>query len=220
MDTRTRAFDVTQQIYNQFIRERLPRTYGRYNGVVARHRRWLDFTDDDPDYKKGLIDAIHEHVEEGDSVVLIGGGRGVSSVHCILAGADHVVAYEPAAEMLEIARETVQNAHVDGVEFRQAVVGTPVEIYGDGTDSTQLDPGELPDADVVVMDCEGSEVEITNEMPAYPVVIVETHPERDVPPEDVERVLEERGYTVTSRPYRPDGEHLDAGKAILVGTRD
>ena len=219
MEIRQRALGAIQFMYNRILRDRLPRTYGRYNGVVARHRRWLDLTDDDPDYKKGLIDAVHECVDRGDRVVVVGGGRGVSSVHCVLAGADEVIAYEPASKMLEVGRETVENAHVDSVEFRQATVGTPVEIYGDDAGATRLAPGELPEADAIILDCEGSELQIADEMPAYPAAIVETHPERDVAPKRVQQALEERKYTVTSRPYRPKGEHLSVGKRILVGIR-
>lgn len=208
-----------QTAYNETIRPRLPRKYGVYAGVPVRNEGLLDAVDHHPNYKRGLVDAIRETVEDGDTVVLVGGGRGVSTVHCLRAGADEVIAFEAAAEMIETAAATVRAAEVPGrAEFRHALVGEAVEVYGDLGGADVVAPDELPDGDVLVMDCEGAERSILEGAGDLPeTVIVETHPERGVPTGPTETLLADAGYDVTARQYEPDQAVAD--KRILVGRR-
>jgi len=208
-----------QTAYNETIRPRLPRKYGVYAGVPVRSEGLLDAEDRYPDYKRGLVDAIHETVTDGDRVVLVGGGRGVSTVHCLRAGADEVVAFEAAAEMIDTAAATVRAAEIPGrVEFRHALVGEAVEVYGDLDGADVVAPEELPDGDALVMDCEGAEESIfagARDLPA--TVIVETHPERGVPTDRTRTLLTDAGYDVSERQFEPD--QAVHGKRVLVGRR-
>lgn len=206
-----------QTVYDELLREHLPRTFGIYAGVPARDARLLDATKRKPDYKRGLLKAINEEITDGDKVTLIGGGRGVSSVHIIEAGADHLIAYEAAAEMLAIAQETVEIAGgEDSVTFREALVGPAIEVYGAYDDADRIAPSDFDPNEVLVMDCEGAEVGILENLTTWPeTIIVETHPERDTDPKVVRDRLLEQGCEVRSLPYEPEAR---SDKVVLVGT--
>lgn len=211
---------VAQPIYDRWLRPHLPNKYAVYAGVTARDVSLLDATDRFPNYKRGLLRAIHETVGDGDAVVIVGGGRGVSSVHACRAGAEHVAAYEAAAEMCKIACETVDIADVaDRVDIHHALVGEDIAVYGDANDAATVPPRQLRPADVLLLDCEGAEASILDaldECPNMPSsVIVETHPERGIATERTASLLADAGYTVERLPYKPDCEHET--KCVLVG---
>jgi hypothetical protein len=91
-----------QQIYDSTIRNYLPRYVVAVAGIPVPKARLLDVTLAQPDYKRGLIEAVYDHVESKD-VDMVGLGWGVSAVHCVRAGATRVDAYEAAGEMIEKA---------------------------------------------------------------------------------------------------------------------
>lgn len=207
--------------YNRYLRPHLPRKWAVFNGVPARDVALFDATDTFPDYKEGLVDAIHEHVSPGDSVTLVGAGRGVSTVHCLRAGADQVVAYEAAADMLPVFEETV--ACSDGlvsnpterVDLRHAVVGRAIHVYGEMGDPEVVDPGDLDAGDVLVLDVEGAEVSILSGLTEpSPQAVVESHP-RYVSTDETRQLLAEHGYEVDERAYEPGRPD----KSVLVGVR-
>lgn len=209
---------LVQQVYNRALRERLPRKPGIYAGVPARTCKLFDATDHFPDYKRGVVEAIQEHVSEGDHVELVGFGRGISTVHILRAGAEHVTAHEAAPEMIEIGRETLTLNAVpeDAVDVRHSLVGEAVDVYGDESGATVVSPSELSSADVLLLDCEGAEESILAALgESPPTVIVETHPERGVPPQATIDALDD-DYEIERRQYHPERE---PEKQVIVGTR-
>lgn len=206
---------MIKTIYNRTIRQHLPRKIAIYGSVPARDVRLFDRTDYFPDYKSGLKDAIDNHIEDGDRVLLVGGGRGVSSVWLANAGAE-VIAYEAADVMSEIARETIETQGVgESVDIRRALVGAAIEVYGSADGAEVIGPADLPEADVLVMDCEGAETSILETDAELPeTIIVETHPERGEPTDATRSLLTGRGYDISEY----SGVH-DRGKekCILVG---
>lgn len=209
--------DVVKPIYNRLLRPHLPRKYCVYNGVTARGVRLLDATDHLPNYKQGFIDAIHEHVPVGSTVELVGFGRGVSTVACLQAGARHVTAHEAASHMIEMGRETLEINPVSAsaVTVKHSLVSEAIGVYGDPGDATLVEPSELCDADVLVLDCEGAERSILTGLGTLPeTVIVETHPGRGVPTDVTVDALTD-DYEVSRRDYKPD----DPEKDVIVGKR-
>jgi hypothetical protein len=58
----------------------------------------------------------------------------------------------------------------------------------------------LPECDVLVLDCEGAEVDILTQMDIWSdVVIVETHGIFDAPAKKIREILVEKGYKVLSK---------------------
>lgn len=217
--TRAALYQSVQQAYNAVVRPYLPRKTAQWNGVPARTAKLLDAQTDYPDYKQGLIDAVNDHVAGGEQVTLVGGGRGVSSVHCVQAGAAHVSAYEAAGSMVDLCRETATlNDCASQITVSHALVGEAVEVYGSAADAEVLSPAALPGRDVLVLDCEGAEASILDGLTSHPpVVIVETHPERGVPADQSRAPLRAAGYQLTEYEYEPGAR---ADKPVLVATRD
>lgn len=215
-------YGIVQHAYNNVLRPHLPRTLGNLAGVTARRPRLLDRTKDQPYYKKGMVEAIQDHVEPGMLVDEVGVGRGVLTVHCLREGACHVRGYEAAQGMLETAQNTllrnVGPSWSRDVALNHAVVGEPGNVYGEAADKV-VAPHKLSSADVLIMDVEGAEQPILRELGLAPqTIIVETHPERGAPPEETRELLEEIGYVVEARQYEP-GVDIDV-KNVLVGSME
>lgn len=209
---------LVQRVYNRVLRERLPRKFGVYAGVPARTRRLFDATDHFPDYKRGVVEAIQEEVSDGDHVELVGFGRGITTVHLLRAGAGKVTAHDAAPEMIDIGRETlsVNTIPEEAVDIRHSLVGEAVDVYGDESGATVVSPSELSTADILLLDCEGAEESILSELGTLPAtVIVETHPERGVPPQATIDALNDT-YDIERLQYHPQRE---PEKQVIVGTR-
>ncbi|MDL0136571.1 hypothetical protein PNP85_13175, partial [Halobacterium salinarum] len=186
------GYKILQEVYNNTIRSHLPIKYRLLAGVAVPDAPLLDFTADKREYKKGLMSAIVDGLEEGNRVDLVGFGRGVSTVRAFDAGAEHVTAYEAAEEMISLACKTVDvNRPFDPqLSVEQAIVGDPIEVYGDDSNASVQKPENLSDADVLILDCEGSELSIIDDLGSYPrTIICETHPERGVPTDEVLDVI-------------------------------
>lgn len=210
------GYKLIQKVYNNTIRSHLPIKYRLLAGVAVPDAPLLDFTADKREYKQGLMSAIIDGVEDDDRVDLVGFGRGVSTVRAFDAGAEHVTAYEAAEEMISLARKTVDvNRPFDSqLSVKQAVVGDPIEVYGDDSNATIQKPENLSDADVLILDCEGSELSIIENLGTYPsTIICETHPERGVPTDEVLDVIPDR-YSITLRDYEPN---CRSGKKVILG---
>lgn len=163
----------------------------------------FDATDTFPDYEGPLIAGIRSHVIAGDNVVVVGGGRGVSSVAAAhRAGSDgNISTYEGSAKRHELTTETVDLNNVDDVvAVNHAIVGEAVDLADEPGGAETVAPTDLPDCDVLVLDCEGAEVGILESLDQRPrVLIVETHAFLDSPEADVRAALDELSYEVVDR---------------------
>lgn len=190
-----------------FLTERLPlpRRDAEYNGVTvcagSPLYRILPVSASRPTYEDGIVSAIREHVRPNDGVVVVGGGWGVTTVWAARAADDggSVLTLEGAEHCVQRTRQTVaRNGVDDTVEVQHAVVGPKVSLHGAENGAERLSATELKDCNVLLLDCEGSEMQILEEMDANPrVVVVETHGMYDAPPEKVRTILQRRGYEIT-----------------------
>lgn len=142
------GYRLLQRIYNNTIRSYLPTKYRLLAGVAVPDAPLLDFTADEREYKQGLMSAIIEGIEHGDHVDLVGFGRGVSTVRAFDAGADHVTVYEAAEEMISLGHETVNvnRPFNSQLTIEHAIVGDPINVYGDDSDAKMQNPGGLCNA--------------------------------------------------------------------------
>lgn len=177
--------------YRRGVRRLLP-TSGHvfYAGIpVAYERKWGDRIvpslwspgghKDSPDYEYALVAALKEQVRPGDRVVVVGGGVGVTATIAALqtGPSGEVICFEGASEGVEKVRRT---ADLNGVSERMtvhhAVVARSISVYGTEPAREVVPPADLPDCDVLELDCEGAEVDILQEMVIRPrAVLVETH---------------------------------------------
>lgn len=200
-----KLYKTVRKIYNNTIRRSLPKKNRTLAGVTVHDTPLFDLSADNPRYKTGFLMAIHDNISEGDTVDIIGFGRGVSTVHILRAGAKKVNAYEAASDMITLGTDTLKrnvDSNTAKVEIKNAVVGEPVDVYGDYSDADFVSPGELSMSDVFVLDCEGAETDILSNLGTYPnTIICETHPTKGAPPEAIVDILEDE-YETSIREHK------------------
>lgn len=201
-----------ERLYGR-VRPHLPRRGRvRYNSVeVAVHRRPLDIlfpnvawrARDQPKYDSGPVDAVRSNVTEGDVVVVVGGGFGVTTVAAARRAGEsgRILTYEAAEQRVEDVRKA---AAYDGVSDRvsvlHAVVHRVIKPLGDVGDAPTVPGRALPPCDVLVLDCDGPEVEVLRDLAVEPRVIVANTAGRfDSSETDVRNALADLGYRVVTR---------------------
>lgn len=200
-------------VYRHLVRPVLPTaSYTQYNGVrIARARKVFDSQvplifkplglDDVPEYESALVRCIRQYVREGDRVVVVGGGEGVTAVVAAqqagLSGS--VLCYEGAKQSAEAVRGSARlNGVASRVAVTHAVVAKSISVYGAQCDhGTVVIPSAIPACDVLELDCEGAETQILQEMGIRPrVILVETHGVFGASTLDVEILLSRLSYAV------------------------
>lgn len=178
------------------------------------------------DFNDGLVSSHETLASAGDEVVIVGGGYGVTAVRAaqIVGEAGHVTVYEGGEEQVEVVNETID---VNGVtslcETSHAIVGEEKVLYGDSGGADRISPDELPDCDVLEMDCEGSELQILENMDIRPeTLIIELHPGQYT--DDIYGPIDnvrEMGYELTHL-VGQDGIEVDEGgfRKLLEKNRD
>lgn len=199
-------------LYRRSVRRLLPSDgWVSYGGLaVGRERKRLDLSlfrrvlppdlRNNATYEQGLIAALRAVVREGDTVVVIGGGEGITTALAatIVGDTGRVICFEGDKDGIAATMRTASaNGVADRVECRYAVVAANLGVFGTAVSSVIVRPQDLPDCDVLEMDCEGSEVQILREMTIRPrAVAVETHGFADAPSSTTRALLESRGYRV------------------------
>jgi hypothetical protein len=190
--------DYIQQVYNQLIRPLLPKKIAVFNGIPVRGVRLFDATDTFPDYEGALITSIRSRVNRGDDVDLVGGGRGVSSVAAAqeVGPNGSVTTYEGSIERYKLSTETVElNLMDDIINVNHSIIGNAIDLAGTSGDAEVVSPADLPVCDILILDCEGAEIDILQSLDQRPeTLIVETHGFLDSPADDVRTALDDIGY--------------------------
>jgi hypothetical protein len=181
-----------------------------YSGILITRRKWGDrwvpaawqpHAEDVPDYESALVAGLREHVKPGDRVVVVGGGVGVTATIAALqvGPTGSVECFEGGRECVEEILHTAElNAVSQRLTVRHAVVARSIEIWGTEPDHAAVAPSELPECDVLEMDCEGAEVDILQGLMMRPrVILVETHGLYKASTKLVASLLEGLGYGVT-----------------------
>ncbi len=197
--------------YRRGLRRLLPTSgYVRYAGIPIDERKWGDRIvpllwtrglNDSPDYESALVAALKEQVRSGDRIVVVGGGVGVTAAIAALqtGPSGEVICYEGASEYVKKVKRTADlNGVSDRMTVRHAVVARSISVWGTEPDRETVAPTDLPDCDVLELDCEGAEVDIIQEMTIRPrAVLVETHGVYGATTPLVASSMEEIGYTVS-----------------------
>lgn len=195
-------------VYENHIREYLPRFSVRYNGVKVRAGRLLDplipgYGLHRPKYENAIVSGIQEHVRSGDNVAIVGGGWGVSAaVAANQAGSDGTIhVYEGSEVGVDRVNETARlNRVVERISVEHAIVGTEISLLSDSGGAPIMPAAEIDKCDVLVLDCEGAELTILGQIVERPsIIIVETHGFLGAPVSAVEKKLKHLGYGINSR---------------------
>lgn len=213
------AHATVQDVYDAVLRERLPRRLGVFNGIPARGDRLLDSTDTHPDYEAAIVKSLREFVDDGDDVVVVGGGIGVSSVVAANRAGKrgHVTTYEASGEHVQIVEETARlNDVADHVITKHSIVGEARSTRGSREGAIVIPPEGLPECDVLELDCEGAETTILRALQIRPrVLVVETHGFLGAPTHEVRDCVTELGYEIVRE--EPEVEEKDV--MVLTAVR-
>lgn len=169
--------------------------------------------------EEAVVTAHGLFTEHDDDIVIVGGGVGVTTVHAseqsetgsvtvYEAGETHAALTEKTLELNQVPTEWV---------VHQAAVGPAHELYGYETPTSvdQVETTDLPDCDVLELDCEGSELSILQELGIRPrVIIVEIHPYKgDFEPTAVLDELDRLEYHIERR-YTHQGAELTQAQLL------
>ena len=197
--------------YHRSIRRFLPTIgYATYNGVDVRETKlldpyfqneWWDTVSDWPEYENGLVTLHEKATRDGDDVVIIAGGNGVSlywaAKHVGESGS--ITAYEASDQQIEIIHNVISRYDLeDRCRLYHALIAEDIGVYGSESSVDVISPAKLEDCNVLELDCEGAELAILDEMDIRPrEIYVELHPHLvDYNIRDVLDRLHEMGYEI------------------------
>jgi hypothetical protein len=173
----------------------------RYWDVVFPEKSRLrhPMAHDDQLYESSLCDAIEDSVKTGDHIVIVGGGYGVTALHAAhQAGpTGKVTVFEGSKERFH---KLVRSIEINGLDCRidpvKAIVGSASGVTGN-TVENRVPSTELPECDVLELDCEGCELELLNSLSINPhTILVETHGFAGSSTDECKVSLENAGYRV------------------------
>lgn len=86
---------------------------------------------------------------------------------------------------------------LDRVEVVHAIVAEDIRVYGNEHSGNVVSTSDLPECDVLNLDCDGAEIRILREMTiTRRAIVVETHSVFGSRTAEVRSILEARGYRV------------------------
>jgi hypothetical protein len=233
---RTAAF-----LYRRTIRKLLPTIAEvKYSGIpISRERKYGDAKlpgflipyplEDIADYEQTLISALHSQLRLGDRVTIVGGGEGVTAVVAAKAVGEtgSVVCFEGSSwNVRKVKATAARNKMSNRLTVTHAIVGEAIAVYGVPHQLSTLvvSPVELPECDILQLDCEGAEIVILRNMAIRPrVIAVETHGVYGAPTMMVKELLEKMDYVVEEwglAEPRVSEECEAKDIQILIGMRD
>lgn len=183
-----------------------------FNGVAVRGTSLSSRIDIFPEHESELISAIRNYVKNGEKAMVIGGGSGASTVVVAhqVGNTGKVLSYEGNKNSFARVKETINLNKVDDrVEVFHTIVEKPVYLLGEIGEPPTLAAKDFPDCDVLVMDCEGAELPILQNIAIRPrLIIVETHPSLNSSKENAIKLLTDMGYEIISTNTRGESQDI------------
>lgn len=168
------------------------------------------------DHEKELLTGVRMVVDEGDNVVIVGGGLGVSTLvaaECVGSNGN-VQTFEASEEIAGYLSKTVSlNDFEEQINVSNAAVGPIKNLWGRPGNLSSINPEDIPICDVLVLDCEGAEKEIIEKFDHKPgAIVVEYHADLGVSENEARTALRQNGYNIINH----DIEIADRGIGILT----
>jgi hypothetical protein len=164
---------------------------------------------DRPSYEEQYVEYIREYVMEGDKVVIIGGFYGVSTVAAATQTGDagSVTTFEATPDGAKRVNKTAKLNNVQHiVDVNAASVGSVYQLKGRELGDNKIPPDQLPDCDILAIDCDGCELDVLENINISPrIIIVEHHGELNSERSElvfiyqenyVKGLLLKKGYTI------------------------
>jgi hypothetical protein len=154
-----------------------------------------------PNFKQPTFNVIENSYQPGDDVIIVGGGYGASAIKSAskVCPEGNIICYEGDEKRADCIRETIRhNDLTDNIQVRSAIVGTAY----DGTQSSNIISSyNLPTCDILELDCEGSELNILQNIDTNPrLILVELHHKKQfcpyANPSTIRTILRDMNYEV------------------------
>lgn len=173
----------------------------KYGDRIFTGKYYRDFLADVPEYEAALVKGMNMYVKPGMTVVVVGTGLGVTAVVAgkLTGPGGRVICYEGSELNAGLARETFRrNGVADYVTVQYALVGPAIGVYHGDNSAPSVALEDLPQCDVLELDCEGSEKQIISNLPFRPkYILVETHGVHGAPTAEIDDLLQQQGYATT-----------------------
>jgi hypothetical protein len=207
-------------VYRKSFRRYLPSIgYLSENNVKTTKKKYaldellMPHLTEAPEKEDGIVSSHQKVTQSGDSVVVIGGGNGITAVRAakLVGDSGDVTIFEGGKESVDVINDVIEINDVSHLcEVHHAIVGKERNVYGgESTKAEIIKPEKIPDCDVLELDCEGSEIDVLRELPIQPrAIIAELHPWNfQDKPDTILEILTELGYELTHR-FGHDGTTL------------
>ena len=184
------------------------RKIAMFNGIAVRGASLYSKIHIFPEHEAELILAIRNYVKSGETVLVVGGGTGASTVavaHQVgIKGT--VITYEGNKNSVSVVNDTINlNKVEDRVSVKHVIIEEPIHLMGFVGKAPTLLAKDFPICDVLVMDCEGAELPILQNLVIKPrLIIVETHPMFNSPEEKIIELLKNLNYDIISNDLRQE----------------
>ncbi|MGQ4557298.1 hypothetical protein [Halobellus sp. GM3] len=146
-----------------------------------------------------MCKLIEENTQRNDSVVVVGGGRGITAtLEAKNVGSNgDVLIFEAFPEKSKKIKQVLSANSINAeTNVRTAAVANK-KPSNFPPKTILVDPSDLPRCDVLELDCEGAEIEIIDKLPFLPRdIYVETHGIYGTPRDDVINALERNRFEV------------------------
>jgi hypothetical protein len=170
----------------------------------------VNYKKDRATYESGILKCTKRKVRDGKTVVIVGGGYGVTATEAAKkVGAEgRVYVYEGSAEFIEKCKRTLKvNGVLGSVSLHPAIVGDFENLRGFKGNPEYIDPSLIPECNILELDCEGAELNILKRMEISPdTIIVETHGHKGGDLEKVKRELKRNGYSIEHVEYADESK--------------
>ena len=197
--------------YWRLIRPLLPRRPTQWAGINSHESCGVldhavlpiryNYKRDRPNYESALVYGLSKATLSGDRVLIVGGGYGITAVLAARLSQckGRVTVYEASSLQTEICKSVFnRNTESGTISISNKVVGKAISVLGGIDDAvTTIAPQDLPECDVLQLDCEGAEHLILSSMTIRPRdVLVETHGHLGAPTQKIAEILIDLGYEV------------------------
>lgn len=177
--------------------------------LFSRTRKKVDKLD----YEENTISAMKKYVKPGDRVTIVGGGYGVTGIVAMESGGK-VTIIEASKERARTIGENWKHYNLKG-SIIHGYVGTPISVWGELEGAKKI--VDIPDCDILELDCEGAEKEVLASLKISPgVIIVESHGHLGSSSASVKNQLKNLGYRVTDEMI----EELSNDVMVIIGERN
>jgi hypothetical protein len=194
-------------VYDSSIRDYFPVVPIGFNGVNVYAFRVSDVIMPEnnryirPSYEAAICRQLRLWNLAGCDVCVLGAGWGVTSVVAAnqTGTTGQIISYEASSKYVSRAKETAAlNDCADQITVRHGRVGPAINVYGED-DAPIVQISDLPDADCYVIDIEGAELTVLDDLPHRPErLLVESHGLYGSPTDAVKNKTREMGYSITN----------------------